>query len=95
MTRALRGAWSRRGALSTLTAMTAIVVAGAVATLRFADAAASPSALTAPLLLLGAVAVPTIGAELAVARRDEVGLARLRGIRGVRLWALLPAGVTP
>ena len=39
MTRALRGAWSRRGALLTLLAMTTVVVGGAVAVLSFAEAA--------------------------------------------------------
>jgi hypothetical protein len=35
------------------------------------------------------VAVPSLGTELAVARREEVGLARLRGIHGLRLWRFL------
>ncbi len=91
MSRVLRGAWSRRGALTTLVLMTTVVVAGAVTVLQFARAADTSSWLTAPLLLLGAVAVPSIGAELAVARREEIGLARLRGIRGLRLWRFLLA----
>ena len=33
--------------------------------------------------------MPSIGAELAVARREEIGLARLRGIHGLRLWRFL------
>lgn len=86
MSRVLRGAWSRRGTLATLLLMTAVVVSGAVAVLQHAAAHDLSAALTAPLLLLGAVAVPSIGAELARARREEVGLARLRGIRGARLW---------
>ncbi len=57
--------------------------------LQFAEAAGTSRWLTAPLLLLGAVAVPSIGAELAVARREEIGLARLRGIHGFRLWRFL------
>lgn len=89
MSRVLRGAWSRRGALTTLVLMTVVVVGGAVTVLQFARAAETSSWLTAPLLLLGAVAVPSIGAELAVARREEIGLARLRGIRGARLWRFL------
>ncbi|GAB3016139.1 hypothetical protein GCM10011376_04640 [Nocardioides flavus (ex Wang et al. 2016)] len=89
MSRVLRGAWSRRGALTTLVLMTAVVVGGAVTVLQFAEAAGTSPWLTAPLLLLGAVAVPSIGAELAVARREEVGLARLRGIHGTRLWRFL------
>lgn len=89
MTRVLRGAWSRRGALTTLVLMTVVVVGGAVTVLQFAEAADTSRLLTAPLLLLGAVAVPSIGAELAVARREEIGLARLRGIHGARLWRFL------
>lgn len=89
MSRVLRGAWSRRGALTTLVLMTLVVVAGAVLVLQFADAAGTSPWLSAPLLLLGAVAVPSIGAELAVARREEIGLARLRGIHGARLWRFL------
>lgn len=89
MSRVLRGAWSRRGALTTLVLMTVVVVGGAVTVLQFAEAAGTSPWLTAPLLLLGAVAVPSIGAELAVARREEVGLARLRGIHGARLWRFL------
>jgi hypothetical protein len=69
--------------------MAAVVVAGAVTVLQFAEAAGTSRWLTAPLLLLGAVAVPSIGAELAVARREEIGLARLRGIHGFRLWRFL------
>lgn len=89
MSRVLRGAWSRRGALATLVAMTLVVVAGAVTVLQLADAAGTSRWLASPLLLIGAVAVPSIGAELAVARREEVGLARLRGIHGLRLWRFL------
>ena len=89
MTRLVRGAWSRRGALATLVAMTAVVVGGAVGVLGFAAAAGTSRLLAAPLLLLGAVAVPSIGAELAAARREEIGLARLRGIHGARLWRFL------
>lgn len=89
MTRALRGAWSRRGALATLVLMTAVVVGGAVGVLGFAAAAGTSRLLAAPLLLLGAVAVPSIGAELAAGRREEIGLARLRGIHGIRLWRFL------
>ncbi|UUZ61198.1 ATP-binding cassette domain-containing protein [Nocardioides sp. B-3] len=91
MTRALRGAWSRRGALLTLLAMTAVVVSGAVAVLSFARAAGTSARLMSPLLLLGAVAIPSIGRELASARREEIGLARLRGIRGIRLGSVLLA----
>lgn len=89
MSRVLRGAWSRRGALTTLVLMTLVVVGGSVVVLQFAAAADTSPWLAAPLLLIGAVSVPSIGAELAVARREEVGLARLRGIHGARLWRFL------
>ncbi|HXH80705.1 FtsX-like permease family protein [Nocardioides sp.] len=89
MTRTLRGAWSRRGALLTLLAMTTVVVGGAVGVLGFAEAANTSAWLMSPLLLLGAVAIPSIGRELAAARRAEIGLARLRGIRGLRLGSVL------
>lgn len=89
MTRSLRGAWSRRGALLTLLAMTTVVVGGAVGVLSFAEAADTSRWLMSPLLLLGAVAIPSIGGELATARREEIGLARLRGIRGLRLGGVL------
>ncbi|NYE36438.1 cytochrome bd-type quinol oxidase subunit 2 [Nocardioides cavernae] len=69
--------------------MTAVVVGGSVTVLQFAETAGTSRWLTAPLLLIGAVAVPSIGAELAAARREEIGLARLRGIHGPRLWRLL------
>ncbi len=69
--------------------MTVVVVGGAVTVLQFAAAAGTSRWLAAPLILLGAVAVPSIGAELAVARREEIGLARLRGIHGLRLWRFL------
>ncbi|GAA1912838.1 ABC transporter permease [Nocardioides hwasunensis] len=89
MSRVLRGAWSRRGALTTLVLMALVVVGGTVLVLQFAEAAHTSRWLAAPLLLIGAVAVPSIGAELAVARREEIGLARLRGIHGLRLWRFL------
>ena len=71
MSRVLRGVWSRRGALTALVLMSVVVVGGAVTVLQFAEAADTSRWLTAPLLLIGAVAVPSIGAELAVARRAE------------------------
>jgi hypothetical protein len=69
--------------------MALVVVTGSVTVLQFAEAAGTSRWLTAPLLLLGAVAVPSIGTELTVARREEIGLARLRGIHGLRLWRFL------
>jgi hypothetical protein len=71
--------------------MTTAVVAGTVTVVQFARVGDLPWELATPLLLLGAVAVPAVGAELAAVRRDEVGLARLRGIHGLRLWRLVMA----
>jgi hypothetical protein len=100
MSRATRGARARRGTLVTLTAMTAVVTAGLVTVLGFGEvlrdsagddgSAVSISRwLALPLLVIGAVAVPAVGHELALARREEVGLARLRGVHGRRLVAFL------
>ncbi|TIC82836.1 hypothetical protein [Nocardioides sp. GY 10127] len=91
MTRTLRGAWSRRSTLLPLLALTVVVVAGVVAVLGLAGAAGTSRALALPLLVLGAVALPTTGAELARARRGEIALARLRGLEGAPLLVLLAA----
>lgn len=89
MSRILRGAWSRRGTLVTLAAMTAVVVAGTTAVVALARATSTTALVVVPLLLIGVVAVPAIGAEVAESRREEVGLARLRGVGGPRLWAMV------
>ncbi|WP_426247662.1 hypothetical protein [Nocardioides sp. LHG3406-4] len=91
MTRVLRGAWSRRGTLLALVAMTVVVVGGAVAVTRFADAAGPSPWLALPLYLLGAVAIAETGRALASRRREEIGLHRLRGVRGLRLAVALLA----
>ena len=80
------GAWrSRRGPLSTLLAVSAVVSAGVAATVAYADATGASPGLAFPLVLLGVFALPSAGRELALARRQELALARLRGARGVRL----------
>jgi hypothetical protein len=89
MNRTLRGAWSRRGTLLPLLLLTVVVVAGAVTVLGFADRAGTSPRLAVPLLLLGAVAVPATGRELANARRTEIAIARLRGLQGGELYTLL------
>ena len=89
MTRTLRGAWSRRGTLTPLFLLTAVVVGGVVTTIGFAEQADTSPLLAVPLLMLGAVAVPTTGRELASARRSEIAISRLRGIEGARLYAVL------
>ena len=89
LARTLRGAWSRRGTLAPLLALTTVVVAGVVAVLGFSEAAGTSGALAVPLLLLALVALPTTGRELAAARRDEIALARLRGLEGGELYVLL------
>ncbi|WP_300645243.1 FtsX-like permease family protein [Nocardioides sp.] len=87
--RTLQGAWSRRGTLLPLMLLTAVVVAGVVAVVGFAAAAGTSRLLAVPLLLIGAVAVPATGRELASARRPEIALARLRGLEGGELFTLL------
>lgn len=87
--RTWRGAWARRGGLATLAAMSLVVVAGAVTVIGFADRAGSSLMLAAPLVLLGLVAVPATGQELGSARRDEIAVARLRGLYGGALTRLL------
>lgn len=89
LARTLRGAWSRRGTLAPLLALTTVVVAGVVAVLGFSEAAGTSGALAVPLLLLALVALPTTGRELAAARREEIALARLRGLEGGELYVLL------
>ncbi|WP_341231744.1 FtsX-like permease family protein, partial [Nocardioides salarius] len=89
LARTLRGAWSRRGTLAPLLALTTVVVAGVVAVLGFSEAAGTSGALAVPLLLLALVALPTTGRELAAARRGEIALARLRGLEGGELYVLL------
>jgi hypothetical protein len=89
MIRTLRGLWSRRGTLLPLLLLTTVVVAGVVAVLSFAEDAGTSSAVAVPLLLLGLVAVPATGRQLAAARRGEIALARLRGLTGGQLHAVL------
>lgn len=89
MNRTLRGAWSRRGTLLPLLLLTVVVVAGAVTVIGFAERAGTSPRLAVPLLLLGAVAVPATGRELANARRTEIAIARLRGLQGGELYTLL------
>ncbi|MGI8645747.1 MAG: FtsX-like permease family protein, partial [Nocardioides sp.] len=89
MSRASLGARSRRGPLLTLAAMSAVVTAGAVTVLGFSAAAGTSPWLVLPLWVIGALAVPAAGHELAVARREEIGLARLRGVHGVGLLRFL------
>ena len=88
MTRFARGAWSRRGALATLVAMTAVVVGGAVGVLGFAAAADTVPAAGGPPAVARCRRRPQHRRELAAARRER-GLARLRGIHGTRLWRFL------
>ncbi len=80
-----RGVWVHRGLLVALIALAALTAAALVAVLEVATAAGGPPSIATPLVLLGAIALPTLGRELARARREEVGLARLRGLEGTRL----------
>lgn len=69
--------------------MAAVVTAGAVTVLGFGALAGTSPWLVLPLLIVGAVAVPAAGHELATARREEIGLARLRGVHGRSLLVFL------
>ncbi|MFC6287081.1 hypothetical protein ACFP3Q_17175 [Nocardioides sp. GCM10027113] len=91
MTRTIRGAWSRRGTLLPLFLLTAVVVAGVVALVAVAAATGTSPAVAVPLLVLGLVAVPETGLQLAAARRPEIALARLRGLTGASLHVVLAA----
>ena len=73
--------------------MSLVVVAGSVTLVGFAEHAAASIMLAAPLVLLGMVAVPATGQELGAARREEIAVARLRGLHGralVRMLAIEP-----
>ena len=89
--RTLQGAWARRGTLLPLFLLTVVVVGGVVAVVGFAAAAGTSRLLAVPLLLVGAVAVPATGRELAAARRTEIALARLRGLEGGERLEVEPA----
>lgn len=89
--RTLRGAWARRAVLLPLVLLTVVVVGGVVAVLGYADAAGTSRLLAVPLVVLGAVALPATGRELAASRRGEIALARLRGLSGGELFASLAA----
>jgi hypothetical protein len=83
--RTFRGVWSRRGTLLPLGLLTVVVTAGTVAALGLAGPTGTPWSLVLPLLLLGLVAVPAAGRELASVRRGEIAVARLRGVVGTQL----------
>ncbi len=85
----MRGVWSRRGTLLPLGLLTVVVTAGTVAALGLAGPTGTPWSLVLPLLLLGLVAVPATGRELASVRRGEIAVARLRGIVGTQLFMLM------
>ncbi len=82
MNRTLRGLWSRRTSLSALFLTTAVVIAGLVTTTGMAEHAGTSRMVSGALFLLGLVAVPFAGSLLASARREEVGVTRLRGQYG-------------
>jgi len=82
MNRTLRGVWSRRTTLSALFLTTTVVIAGLVTTTGMAEHAGTSRMVAGALFLLGLVAVPVAGSLLASARREEVGVTRLRGQYG-------------
>jgi hypothetical protein len=69
--------------------MSLVVVTGSVTLVGFAQRAGASLMLAAPLVLLGLVAVPATGQELGAARRDEIAVARLRGLHGSALLRML------
>ena len=89
MTRTLRGVWARRGTLLPLFLLTAVVVAGVAAVDAFTREAGTSPAVAVPLLLLGLVAVPATGHQLASVRRGEIAIARMRGLTTGPLYAVL------
>ena len=89
MNRTLRGARARRGTLLPLFLLTTVVVAGVVAVMGLAKGSGTSSAVGVPLLALGLVAVPTSGRQLAAIRRQEIAVARLRGVTGGQLAVTL------
>lgn len=91
MNRTLRGIWAHRGTLVPLLLITVVVVAGLVAVIALAEVTGSSPAVVVPLLLLGLVAVPDTGRQLAAVRRREIAVGRLRGVTGGQLYAVLAA----
>lgn len=89
MSRALRGALARRSPLLSLAAVAAVVTSGTITVLGFSEESGASPWLALPLLLIGLVSLPTVGRELAIARRSEVAVARLRGVHGPRFGRLL------
>ncbi|GAB3774464.1 hypothetical protein FB382_003757 [Nocardioides ginsengisegetis] len=89
---ALRDGMRARAAThAVLAAVMVVAVSGLVVVLSFAQSAGTSRLLALPLVMLAVIAVPACGSELAAARREELGLARLRGVTGVRLLGLLAA----
>jgi hypothetical protein len=60
-----------------------------VAVLGLAGGSGTSSAVAVPLLALGLFAVPASGRQLAAIRRDEIAVARLRGVTGGQLAVTL------
>lgn len=86
--RTLRAVWVRRGPLALLLLTSLIVTSAGVVTVEFARASDTPLGLLVPLVVLGLVAVPGLGRDLALARRGEFALARLRGQASARVLRL-------
>lgn len=89
MSRTLRGLWARRGIQWPVFGIAVVVAAGTVTALSFSRQAHTTPWLVLPLLLIGVVALPAGGREIALARRAEIGVARLRGMHGGRLLGML------
>ncbi|MDQ6934331.1 MAG: hypothetical protein M3130_03440 [Actinomycetota bacterium] len=89
MSRTLRGLWARRGIQWPVFGIALVVAAGMATALSFSRQAHTTPWLVMPLLLIGVVALPAAGREIALARRAETGVARLRGMHGGRLLGML------
>jgi hypothetical protein len=81
----LRAVGARAGSSLSLFALWALTVLGCVLAVGFGSAAHLPAGSALGLVLLGLVALAAHSATSLRSRTPEVALARLRGVRGVRL----------
>lgn len=90
LVRAVRSRWLTHLCLAGLAA---VVVAALLVAGQFTRHTGLSWGFVLPLVVLAAVAFPTAGAELAAARREEIGVARLRGMHG--RWYLVDLVAEP
>lgn len=84
----LRGSWVRRRLLLPFALLVLVVSAALVAALSLADTRTAVR-VCLPMLVLAVAGLPGLGAELAEARRAELGIAAVRGVHGLGLSRLL------